>query len=72
MILITWILAFFIMLTVVTGMAVGVACGRKPISGSCGGLSAFDGDTTCEICGGNPTHCDAKTVKTLTAGRNLA
>ncbi len=46
------------MLAVVAGMAVGVVFGRKPISGSCGGLSAL-GSATCEICGGNPARCDS-------------
>jgi len=72
MTLTTLIFAFFIMLAVVAGMAVGVAFGRKPITGSCGGLSALEGDTTCDICGGNPAHCDAKTVKTFTRDRKLA
>ncbi len=60
MTLITLVLAFFVMLAVVAGMAVGVVFGRKPISGSCGGLSAL-GSATCEICGGNPAHCDSGT-----------
>ena len=72
MTLTTLILAFFIMLAVVAGMAVGVAFGRKPISGSCGGLSAVDGNSTCEICGGNPTRCEAKAVKNFTPNRKLA
>ena len=61
MTLITLVLAFFVMLAVVAGMAVGVVCGRKPISGSCGGLSALGGSATCEICGGNPARCDSGT-----------
>ncbi|MCZ6854223.1 MAG: (Na+)-NQR maturation NqrM [Gammaproteobacteria bacterium] len=39
-------------------MAVGVAFGRKPISGSCGGLRALGGNAACEICGENPEFCD--------------
>ena len=44
----TAILAFLFMLLLVAGMAVGVLFGRKPISGSCGGLNGGG----CELCGG--------------------
>ena len=41
-------------------MAIGVLLGKKPISGSCGGVAAALGenDYTCEICGDNPNKCD--------------
>ncbi len=54
----TLVLAFGLMLLVVAAMAVGVALGRKPITGSCGGLSALGVDGECEICGGNPNACE--------------
>lgn len=47
-----------IFLLVMAGMAVGVAAGRKPIQGSCGGISAYTQED-CPICGGNPAKCDA-------------
>ena len=59
MTLTTLILAFIFMLAIVAAMAIGVVFGRKPISGSCGGLSALDG-SECEICGGIPAHCDSQ------------
>jgi hypothetical protein len=37
------------MLSVIAGMAIGVMNGRKPISGSCGGLNGG----RCELCSGN-------------------
>jgi hypothetical protein len=40
-------------------MAVGVLFGRKPISGSCGGMKALGMDVACEICGGNPGRCES-------------
>ncbi len=55
----TLLLAFLIMLTVVGGMAIGVAFGRRPIAGSCGGLQALGIDAECEICGGNPDLCES-------------
>ena len=41
-------------------MAIGVILGKKPISGSCGGVAAALGenDYTCEICGDDPNKCD--------------
>lgn len=65
----TLLLAFLTMLAVVAAMAVGVIFGRKPISGSCGGMKALGMDVSCEICGGNPELCDTEpssnTVRTL-------
>lgn len=40
-------------------MSVGVLLGRKPIKGSCGGMSALGMDTACDICGGNTAKCDS-------------
>ena len=53
-------IAVFIFFLAVTGlMAVGVLAGRKPISGSCGGVPAALGeaDYECPICGDNPDNC---------------
>ena len=51
------VLAFGFLVTI---MAIGVLVGRKPISGSCGGVGAALGedDYTCEICGDDPARCD--------------
>jgi hypothetical protein len=54
----TVVLAFLIMLLIVAGMAVGVLFGRKPITGSCGGMKALGMDMECEICGGDPNRCE--------------
>jgi hypothetical protein len=54
----TVVLAFLIMLLMVAGMAVGVLFGRKPITGSCGGMKALGMDMECEICGGDPDRCE--------------
>jgi hypothetical protein len=42
------LITFAILLTVIAGMAIGVMNGRKPISGSCGGLN----NGGCELCSG--------------------
>ncbi|MET3998883.1 (Na+)-NQR maturation NqrM [Marinobacterium sp. MBR-109] len=54
----TMILTFAALLLIITAMSVGVLMGRKPISGSCGGMSAVGMDTVCDICGGDPNKCD--------------
>ena len=57
----TAVFAFGVMLIVVAVMAVGVMFGRKPISGSCGGLKALGISADCEICGGDPDRCETST-----------
>jgi hypothetical protein len=42
------LVTFTILLAVIAGMAIGVMNGRKPISGSCGGLN----NGGCELCSG--------------------
>lgn len=54
----TFIVVFAFMLIVVAIMAVGVAFGRKPISGSCGGMAAIGMESECDVCGGDKTKCD--------------
>jgi len=55
----TVVLAFSVMLLLVAAMAVGVIFGRKPITGSCGGMKALGLNMECEICGGDPQQCDS-------------
>ncbi|MBL4827498.1 MAG: (Na+)-NQR maturation NqrM [Spongiibacteraceae bacterium] len=54
---------FAVMLLVVSAMAIGVLLGRKPIQGSCGGMSALGMETDCDICGGDQTICDEENKK---------
>jgi hypothetical protein len=54
----TIIVAFFVMLTLVAAMAVGVMLGRQPIAGSCGGMKALGMEMECEVCGGDPQMCE--------------
>lgn len=68
------ILAFFIFLVVVIGMSIGVIMGRKPISGSCGGIGAALGedDYVCDICGGDPDKCENSESTTDSGTTGLA
>lgn len=54
---------FIFMLIVVVLMAVGVILGRKPIAGSCGGMSAIGMESACDVCGGDKTICDTEVEK---------
>lgn len=44
----TFLITFTVVVTVIAGMAIGVMNGRRPISGSCGGLN----NGRCELCSG--------------------
>ncbi|WP_027852545.1 (Na+)-NQR maturation NqrM [Marinobacterium litorale] len=52
------ILTFVALLIIIIAMSVGVLLGRKPIAGSCGGMSALGMDTACDICGGDKERCE--------------
>lgn len=54
----TALFAFLLMLIVIAAMAIGVIFGRRPISGSCGGIGQFGISAECDICGGNPQRCE--------------
>ena len=51
------LIIFFILMTIVCIMSVGLFFGKKPISGSCGGLSNLEPGRDCELCGVNPSKC---------------
>lgn len=53
-----YVLSFFVLLLIVTAMSVGVLLGRKPIKGSCGGMSALGMGTACDVCGGDKAKCE--------------
>ncbi|MDF1763191.1 MAG: (Na+)-NQR maturation NqrM [Oleibacter sp.] len=54
----TLLIVFGAMLFIVAAMAIGVIVGRKPIAGSCGGMSAIGMDTACDVCGGDKNRCE--------------
>ncbi len=53
-----FLVIFAVMFLVVAIMSVGVLMGRKPISGSCGGMSALGMEVACDICGGDTSKCE--------------
>jgi hypothetical protein len=57
------ILAFVVMLVLIGGMAIGVIVKGKPITGSCGGMSALGMDTACDVCGGDQEICETEQQK---------
>ena len=52
-------MGFFLLMALL--MAIGVIAGRKPIKGSCGGMSAMTGGSGCSVCGGDADKCDGNT-----------
>lgn len=53
-----YILAFVLMVLIVTGMALGAIIQNKPLKGSCGGLNKIGMKQDCEICGGDDDECE--------------
>jgi hypothetical protein len=51
------LIIFLVLLLIITGMSVGVLFGKKPITGTCGGLANLEPGRECELCGGNPSKC---------------
>jgi len=62
-------LSFIVLILIVAGMAVGVLMGRKPIAGSCGGMTALGMDVACDVCKGDPEVCDTEQQKTIKADK---
>lgn len=68
--MLTIVLAFGLMVFIVVAMAVGVLMGRKPISGSCGGMSALGMEVACDICGGDKVKCEKENEQNKKSGQN--
>ena len=54
----TFFLTIFFVGLLMGAMAIGVMLGRKPISGTCGGMKALGMEVDCEICGGQVELCE--------------
>ena len=68
----TFLLVLVIVGLLVAAMSVGVIFGRKPISGTCGGLGAAGITGPCEICGGDTSKCEENTGSAEAEARDLA
>ena len=55
----TLLIVFAVMILFVILMSVGLLMGRKPISGSCGGMSAVGMKGACDVCGGDLDKCES-------------
>jgi hypothetical protein len=62
-----FIIVFIVMLGLTAAMSIGVLLGKKPISGSCGGMSALGMDVACDVCAGDKTICDSENGRTDTS-----
>lgn len=61
-----------VMLLVALALSISVLAGRKPISGSCGGVGKALGDPnyTCPLCGGDEAKCEAGKSKPSTSEKS--
>jgi hypothetical protein len=51
------LIIFLVLMLIIAAMSVGVLFGKKPITGTCGGLANLEPGRECELCGGNPSKC---------------
>lgn len=65
----TFLLVLFIVVLLVAAMSVGVIFGRKPISGTCGGIGALGINQSCDICGGNTQKCEEENQRVASEGK---
>ncbi|TVP57211.1 MAG: (Na+)-NQR maturation NqrM [Halomonadaceae bacterium] len=69
----TFLLAFAMVMVLIAAMSVGVMFGRKPISGSCGGLNNRNSGGSCELCGANSAdQCKEEDFKPGEGNTDLA
>lgn len=66
-----FLLTLLILGLIVLIMSVGVLMGRKPIAGSCGGMSALGMETECDVCGGNKDVCETEQQTKMQASQML-
>jgi hypothetical protein len=62
-----YLIVFAVMGVLILAMSIGVIFARKPISGSCGGMSALGMDVACDICKGDKSKCESEIESTASA-----
>jgi hypothetical protein len=67
----TFLLVLAIFGILLTAMSIGVIMGRKPISGTCGGIGTLGMEGACDICGGDDKKCDEENER-LSTGQESA
>lgn len=65
----TFLLVLLIVGVLMAAMSVGVIFGRKPITGTCGGLGAAGITGPCDICGGDTTKCEESNTESPVGGK---
>ncbi len=71
------VVTLLVMLFVALALSISVLAGRKPVSGSCGGVGKALGDPNyvCELCGGDEAKCaeeKAKPTRSATDSADLS
>lgn len=63
------VVTLLVMLFVALALSISVLAGRKPVSGSCGGVGKALGDPNyvCELCGGDEAKCAEEKAKPKTS-----
>ncbi len=67
--MIVFVTAFLVMLLVIAAMAVGAMAGRKPIGGSCGGMSAVGVGGSCACGRSAEDSCSASDTPVIEAAK---
>ena len=69
-----YLVTFVVLLIVVSAMAIGVIMGRKPITGSCGGVGAAlnDPNYVCDYCGGDESKCEERQEQLASKGEDIS
>jgi len=68
------VVTLLVMLFVAFALSISVLAGRKPVSGSCGGVGKALGDPNyvCELCGGDEAKCAEEKAKPARAAVDSA
>lgn len=63
----TFLVTFGVFALAIGGLGIGWLLQNRELKGSCGGISALDGEP-CPVCGGEPTDCDRPAAESTGRG----